>query len=97
MGQEWKGMPCLRRFVKATLDVICVIAPPHVLDIGVRGGLLGTSFPELAPDFGSAIWFLPLPVTVDASAASIYDDDEMLCSTLGQQSTEVKEVTIRQI
>ena len=33
----------------------------------------------------------------DAPAASIYDDDDMLCSIVGQPDTEIIEVAIRKI
>ena len=73
------------------------MVPPHFLDSGVHGEHLLASFPELEHDFGINLGFLPMLVKADASAASIYDDDEMLCSIPGHQSTEIKEVTIGQI
>ena len=69
--------------------------PPHLLDVVIRSALLGTPLPKVAHDCGVEMRFLPQCVTVDAPAASIYDDNEMLCSILGQLSSEIKEVTVR--
>ncbi len=68
---------------------------PHVLDFDIRGRFLGASFPKPVHDRGIEPSFRPLRVRVDAPAASIYDDDDMLCSTLGKANTEIIEVTIR--
>ena len=69
----------------------------HFLHLGDIGGHLFASFPELANDFGIDVSLLPMVFMADASAASIYDDDEMLLSVAGQHSTEIVEATIRHI
>ena len=43
---------------------------------------------------GIHLGFLPDIVRVDASAASIYDNNGMLCSIVGESDPEVKEVAI---
>ena len=72
-----------------------VMVRPHVLDFDVRSGLISATFPKLLHDCGIDFAFLPLFAMVDASAASVDDDDAMLCSTLGELNTETGEVTIR--
>ena len=93
VGQDWAVLPLLRRSLKAVLDVPGVL--PHVLEFVAAGGNLIASFPKLVHDFGVDVRFRPQLLTVDAPAASIYDDDEMLCSILRQVNTEIKEVAVR--
>ena len=93
VGQDWALLPLPRRFLKAVLDVPGVL--PHVLEFVAPGGNLIASFPKPVHDSFGDVRFLPRPLTVDAPAASIYDDDEMLCSIPGQPNSKVEEVTIR--
>ena len=87
------------------LDVVRVF--PHGLEFVAAGGHLCTSFPELVHDFLIDVFFCPERLPVDAPAASIYDDNEMLCSILCSDEmlcsilcsiyddAEIEEVTIR--
>ena len=68
---------------------------PHVLELIAAGGNLIASFPKLVHDSFVDVRLRPQPLTVDAPAASIYDDDEMLCSNLRHANTEIEEVAIR--
>ena len=65
------------------------MVPPHFLHFGHIGGHLFASFPELANDFGIDVFFLPKVFMADASAASIYDDDEMLLSLLDNRAPKL--------
>ena len=93
VGQGWVLLPLLRRSLKAVLETPVVL--PHVLEFVASGGDLIASFPKLVHDFGVDFRFRPQLLRVDAPAASIYDDDEMLCSSLRQDNTEIEEVAIR--
>ena len=92
VSQEWPELPFRSRSLKALLDVESIL--PHVLDFVAAGGHLITSFPKLVHDFGIDFRFCPQRLTVDAPAASIYDDDEMLCSILCSiyDDAEIEEV-----
>ena len=95
LAQERVGLPCICCFFETFLCVGIVWGLPYVEDFCVGGGLLGAGFPKFVHHRGIDLWFLPLYIWVYASAASIYDDDEMLCSHLGQAYPEIIEVTIR--
>ena len=68
---------------------------PHLFDCDWRGRFLGTRFPEPVHDCGINNRFLePFFARVNAPAASIYDDNEMLFFTLGQPNSDIEETTI---
>ena len=69
--------------------------PPHLLDFGILCVLLSAIGPKVPHHFLVDLRFTPVCTTLDASAASVYDDDEMLCSILGQLNSEMKKATIR--
>ena len=63
---------------------------------------LVASFIEFVHDCIIDLWFFRFVCDAvtewwrrDALAANIYDDDEMLCSILSQQNSEIEEVTVR--
>ena len=60
----------------------------------IRSRFFLASAPKLMHASGSDLGFLPDLVRVDASAASIYDNNDMLCSIVGESDPEVKEVAI---
>ena len=68
---------------------------PHLFDCDWRGRFLGTRCPKLVHNCSINKRFLePFFPRVNAPAASIYDNNEMLCSTLGQPHSEVEEATV---
>ena len=69
---------------------------PHLFDCDWRGRFLGTRFPEPVHEcFINNRFLEPFFPRINAPAASIYDDNEMLCSILRQANTKIKEVTVR--
>ena len=80
-------------FFKTFLDV--PRAPPHLLDFWILCVLLGAMGPKLPHHCLVDLRFIPVCTTLDASATSVYDDNEMLCSILRQLNSEIEKVTIR--
>ena len=52
--------------------------------------------PEFANDCSIDVSFCP-PVGCNASAASVYDDDPVLCSIVGDDDTKIEEVAVRKV
>ena len=71
-----------------------MVASPLFFYFFIRSRFFQAGAPKFLHATGIHLGFLPDLVRVDASAASIYDNNDMLCSIVGESDPEVKEVAI---